>query len=378
MQRAAWFRRLPWSIVALTAALMLLGCLGIARSEQLAGTGTRHLARQLLWATICLVAMLGVTLPSYRVLARFSYPAFAASVVLLVVVFWFPTVNGAHRWIRFGPVGVQPSEFAKLAFVLALARYLMYRESYRRLWGLLGPLALAMVPVLLVLKEPDLGTSLVFLPVLFAMLFAAGARRTHLALVAAVAVAMLPLLWSQMSREQKSRVTALAEQTAAGERPTEDGYHLHRAKQVLALGGWTGSLVGGETTSDYGAALVPEAHTDSIAVVLGERLGLLGWALLLALYWLLVWRALAVAGATREPFGRLVAVGTGAMIATQALINTGMHVGLLPITGLTLPLVSYGGSSLLANSLALGLLLNVGLRPGYELTNEPFRFAADG
>jgi cell division protein FtsW (lipid II flippase) len=368
---------MPWSVVVLAAALMLLGCLGIARSEQLAGSAGRHLARQLLWSAICLAAMLGATVPSYRWLARYSYAAFALALGLLVVVFWFPTVNGAHRWIRLGPVGLQPSEFAKLAFVLALARYLMYRESYRQLWGLAGPLVIALAPLLLILKEPDLGTSLVFLPVLFSMLFAAGARRNHLALVAAVALSLLPLLWSQMSREQKSRVTALAEQTAADERPTEDGYHLHRAKQVLALGGWTGSLFGGETTSDYGAALVPEAHTDSIAVVLGERLGLLGWAVLLTLFWLLVWRALAVAQSTREPFGRLVAVGTGSLIATQAVINMGMHVGLLPITGLTLPLVSYGGSSLLANSLALGLLLNIGLRPGYELTNEPFRFAAE-
>jgi cell division protein FtsW (lipid II flippase) len=110
-------------------------------------------------------------------------------------------------------------------------------------------------------------------------------------------------------------------------------------------------------------------------VVLGERLGLLGWAVLLTLFALLTWRGLAVAQATREPYGRLVAIGIAALLAAQVLINTGMLVGLLPITGLALPLVSYGGSSLLANCLALGLLLNIGLRPGYEVTNEPFRFA---
>src|SRR5262249_5261974 len=157
-------------------------------------------------------AMLAASLPSYRILIRWAYPALAASIVLLVVVFWFPTINGAHRWIRFGPAGLQPSEFAKVAFVLGLARYLMYRESYRRLWGLVAPLAFVLLPMLLVLKEPDLGTSLVFLPVLFVMLFAAGARRGHLAILTCLALAVLPLLWSQMSREQKSRVTALAEQ----------------------------------------------------------------------------------------------------------------------------------------------------------------------
>jgi len=375
MQPQAWTARLPWSIALLTLALMALGWAAIARSEELSGASGRYLHRQLAWSLICLSAMLLATLPNYRILARFSYAAFVASLVLLVAVYAFPTVNGAHRWIRFGPLGLQPSEFAKVAFVLGLARYLMYRDSYRHLWGLLVPLALVMMPLVLILKEPDLGTALVFLPVLFVMLFAAGARRRHLAILVAVAVAILPLLWAQMSREQKSRVTALAEQTRAGEQPSDDGYHLHRAKQMLALGGWMGSFVIGQPTDDLGAYYVPEPHTDSIAVVLGERYGLVGWGLVLGLFLLLTWRSLAVAQATREPFGRLVAIGVAALVATQVLINAGMLVGLRPITGLTLPLISYGGSSLLANSLALGLVMNIGLRPGYEVTNEPFRFA---
>jgi cell division protein FtsW (lipid II flippase) len=374
MQTAVWTRRLPWSLVVATVALVLLGCLGIARSEELAGTSGRFLTRQLIWLPVCTAAMLLVTVPNYRILSRYSYAAFALSLVLLVAVYWFPPVNGAQRWIRFGPLGMQPSEFAKLACVLALARYLVHRESHRQLLGLLVPLVLTFLPVVLVLKEPDLGTALVFLPVLFAMLFAAGARRRHLALLVVLAVAMLPILWAQMSREQRSRITALAEQTTAGEKPTDDGYQLHQAKQLLALGGWRGSWLAGEVTPDRSAYYVPEPHTDSIAVVLGERYGLIGWSAMLALFLWLIGRALAIAQATREPYGRLLAIGIAALLATQVTINLGMLVGLLPITGLALPLVSYGGSSLLANALALGLLLNVGLRPGYELTNEPFRF----
>jgi cell division protein FtsW (lipid II flippase) len=375
MRRSTWIRRLPWTVVAIAVALMILGWLGIARSQTLAETSTRYLTRQIFWSSVCIAAMLLVTVPSYRVFARWSYAAFGASVLLLVAVYWFGPVNGAQRWIRFGPVGLQPSEFAKLAFVLGLARYLMYRESYRRLGGLLVPLALVIVPVVLILREPDLGTALVFFPVLFAMLFAAGARPRHLAFVVFAALVLTPLLWSQMSREQKSRITALSEQTRAGERPTDDGYQLHQAKQLLALGGWGGSFLGGDVTADRTAYFVPEPHTDSIAVVLGERFGLFGLAAMLVLFLILVWRTFAVGQATREPFGRLTAIGIGALLATQVLINTGMLVGLLPITGLALPLVSYGGSSLLANSLALGLVLNIGLRPGYEVTNEPFRFA---
>src|SRR5262249_41290117 len=159
---------------------------------------------------------------NYRVLARWSYAVFFLSLALLVAVYWFPPVNAAHRWIRLGSVGLQPSEFAKVAFVLGLARYLEHRDSYRRLVGLLVPLALAMIPLILILKEPDLGTALVFLPLLFVMLFAAGARGRHLAFLALLALAVTPLLWSQMSREQKSRVTALGEQSRAAAQPSDD------------------------------------------------------------------------------------------------------------------------------------------------------------
>ena len=149
-----------------------------------------------------------------------------------------------------------------------------------------------------------------------------------------------------------------------------------RLRKLAQHGGHlSGSFAGGSATSDESLYFVPEPHTDSIATVLGERFGLIGWGCLLALFLTLVWRCLTVAQATREPFGRLVAIGIAALLAVQVLINTAMLVGLLPITGLALPLVSYGGSSLLANALALGLVLNIGLRPGYEVTNEPFRFA---
>jgi cell division protein FtsW (lipid II flippase) len=251
----------------------------------------------------------------------------------------------------------------------------MHRDSYRQLWGLLAPLALVLVPMVLILREPDLGTALVFLPVLFAMLLAAGARGRHLAMFVIAALATLPLLWTQMSREQKSRVTALARQTGPGESPSDDGYHLHRAKQMFALGGVWGTLARGDSESYRGVGVVPEPHTDSIASVLAERLGLCGFGGMLLLATALVWRGFAVADSTREPYGRLVAVGIASLLAVQVVINTGMLVGLLPITGLALPLVSYGGSSLLANGLSLGLLLNVGLRPGYEVAREPFRFA---
>lgn len=377
MKAAVWTYRLPWSIVAVAVVLVCLGCLGITRCEELAEGNGGFLRRQMIFSGLALVAMLGLSVPNYRILCRFSYAVLLLLLVLLVVVYFFPAVNNAHRWIRIGPVGLQPSEFAKVAFVLALARYLMYRENYRRLWGLVIPLAITMVPVLLILREPDLGTAAVFLSVFFVMLFAAGARRWDLARIVLVGLLLLPVLWAQMSREQKSRVSALFEQPAAHRRPSDDAYHLHQAKRMLSLGGVWGSFLTGQLTDDPAAYHLPEARSDFIFCVLGERFGLPGLALVLGLFALLVWRGLGIAAATREPFGRLVAAGVVALMAVQVLINTAMTVGLLPITGLSLPMVSYGGSGLLAHAIALGLLLNIGLRPGYEVTNEPFRYVVE-
>jgi cell division protein FtsW (lipid II flippase) len=373
VNQGVWAWRFPWALLAIAAALVCLGWLGIARSEELAGGAVRYGRQQAVWSAVAFVAAACAAAPSYRLLCRWSYALFAAALGLLTLVYFFPAIHGAHRWIRVGGFSLQPSEFSKVAFVLALSRYLMYRDNYRRFRGLAVPLAIALAPVVLILREPDLGTSLVFLPVLFVMLYAAGARHVDLCKLALCGLACLPVLWTQMSREQRSRVTALFEQTAPEQAPTDDGYHLHKAKQLLAMGGMWGSLAAGEPVDDPAAYRLPEDHTDFIFIVIIERLGWFGAATTLGLVVALSWRGLAVAESTREPFGRLVAVGVVALFAVQALINTAMTVGLLPITGLSLPLVSYGGSGLVAHSAALGLLVNIALRPGYEVAGEPFR-----
>jgi len=213
----------------------------------------------------------------------------------------------------------------------------------------------------------------VFLPVLFVMLAVAGASRGDLVGLVLAGMLTLPLLWTQMSHEQQSRVTMLFRQTGAGDTALGDSYQLHQAKQVLSLGGMWGSLLAGQVVDDPAAYHLPEARTDFIFCVLKERLGLAGAALVLGLYAWVVCRGGVIAARTREPFGRLMAVGLSSLLGIQVLVNSGMTVGLLPVTGLSLPLVSYGGSGLLTHCLALGLLLNVGLRPGYEVTREPFR-----
>lgn len=375
MQSREWAARVPWTVFGCAVVLMLLGLAGIVRGDELAGRGDL-LQRQLVWIGLSIPAMIAATRIPYRALRRWSYPLFAVSLLLLVTVYFLPPRNGARRWIPLGIMYFQPSELAKLAYIMAVAHYLMYRSNYRRLTGLLVPFVLTMIPVALILREPDLGTSLLFLPVLFAMLFAAGARPRHLVFIALLGVAVLPALWLGMSAEQKSRVVTLFNQRDGGETPRGDGYHLHQSKQVLALGGWRGSEFNGPAIDDRTAYHLPAARTDFVFCLIGERFGFIGAAVTLLLYVTLFGRGLMIAAATREPFGRLLAVGIVALLAAQAVINTGMTVGLMPITGMTLPLVSYGGSSLLSTAICIGLLMNVGMRPGYEVGPDPFRHAA--
>ncbi len=404
------WRRVPWLVVVCSVLLMGLGLTGIARGDELFGRGIfMCFPRQLLWVCLSLPAMGLAMLVPYRSLRSLSYPAFAGSLLLLVVVLLMPSVNGARCWIPLGFMNFQPSELAKLVYVLALAHYLMYRDNFRRLTGLLVPFVLTLIPVALILREPDLGTALLFIPTLFAMLFAAGARPRHLAMIVMLGMLASPGLWIAMNAEQKSRIVSLFQQRDSGEAPRGDAYQQHQAKRVLARGGVWGSELTGETfeivvcphcashfgvKTDFGLGqsatcpscqkvaplpdhsefTLPESRTDFIFCLIGERWGFTGCGLTLLLYVLLVARGLMIAHATREPFGRLLAVGIVTLLASQTIINTGMTCGLMPVTGITLPLASYGGSSLLMTAVGIGLLLNVGMRPGYEVTGEPFRW----
>ncbi len=354
-------RRTALAIAILGLLLVGIGWLGIVRSEEITeGTG-RLVRQQIVWSVLGLILAGGLNSFHYRWFARQAAPIYLLAIAGLLSVYAFPAVNGAHRWIRLGGVGLQPSEFAKLAFIMAMSAFLMHRTLQPGVIHLVRPLVLAGLPLLLILKEPDLGTSLVFLPVLFAMLFAAGVRRRDLAQLVAIGLMLLPLLWSQMSHEQRSRVTALWEQNGPRESSTPDGFHLDQAKRMFAIGGMFGSVISTDanTDDDLPACRVPEPHTDSIFCVIGERFGLVGAGVVLLLFTALIGSCLLVAAGTEEPFGRLVAIGVAALFAGEVLINTGMLVGLLPITGVSLPLVSYGGSGLIGHLLSLGLVISV-------------------
>lgn len=356
--------RIPWTAAIAVAALTLLGWLGIDRSDYMApsaaalggppGAASGYLARQIAWSLLALAAALLSAVQSWASVRRYVMPAYTLVLLLLALAYAMPPINGAHRWVRLGTIGIQPSEPAKLVLVAALA-LLLGRRPPARLSDLLAPLFLAMLPALLILRQPDLGSAVVLLMVLGWMLVACNTPWRLLCVLLLGFLGAAPLVWVGMSREQRSRVIAMWHQTLPEERPGADAYHLHQAKQVLALGGKWGSLLGRETPAEPARRHLPEAHTDFVFVAIGERLGWLGTGGVLLLYAMLACSLLRAAGPCEEPQARLFVAGVAGLFACQALVNTAMTVGLLPVVGLPLPLVSYGGSSLMTHAAALGL-----------------------
>lgn len=362
-------------MLVLCLGITSLGLCGLARADELYGR-TKLVERQLIWLMIAVPAAIMIGRTSYARIQQLSGWLYVASIVLLVVTLFMPPINGSRRWIPLGLFDFQPSEPARIAFILALASWLMYRSSHRTVAGLIPPVLLALVPMILIVREPDLDTALLFVPVSCTMLFAAGARLKHLLVASLMGIACLPVLWVQMSAEQQSRIVSVMTQKDGGLAPSGDGFHLHQSKQVLALGGFWGSRTLQEPPVDDPTAWhLPASRTDFVFVMIGEYLGFPGCCLLMTLYVVLIWSGLWIARSTREPFGRLVAIGIVTLIAEQTLLNTGMTVGLLPITGTTLPLCSYGGSSLISTYVAIGLLISIARSERFHVTGEPFLFA---
>ena len=344
--------------------------------------------KQLLFAAIGMVGFIAANLVNYRRLGALSGWIYAFVLILLAVLLldkiidipFVPVINSARRWIRIGSLQFQPSELCKLAYVLALAWYLRYRSNYRKLRALIGPFVLTLLPMVLILLEPDLGTVLLMMPILFTMLFVAGARAKHLLIIILMAVLFSPLLWKEMEPYQRIRISSVLLQSAwvrekAEQYPalgkilvgknfrsrqweSEWGYHLTRSKFAIASGGMTGYGFRQGPFIKYD--FLAHRHNDFIFSVIAHQWGFLGCLGLLGLYVIIISCGLEIAQYNIDPFGRLLAVSIVAMFAVEVVVNIGMTMGLMPITGLTLPLVSYGGSSLMVSMTAVGLLNNIG------------------
>jgi rod shape determining protein RodA len=371
---------LDWLLMLACLALVALGTLLVwsatsHREDLTGGDPTAYLKKQLVNIAIGLVLMVMVLATDHRwvrIVAPLVYLASVGGLVLVLVM--GSTINGSRSWLEFGGMSVQPSEFAKLAVVIGMALFVAERAEggWRRHIGtvdMLGMLVIAGVPALLILLQPDLGTMLVLAATVFGVLAISGAPRRWLAgltatglLGAAVAVAA-----GVLADYQVDRFLAF---TNPDLDPRGAGYNVEQARTAVGNGGLFGQGLfdGSQTRSGF----VPEQHTDFIFTVAGEELGLLGAGALILLLGVVVWRAVSIAAHTDDMFGRVAAAGIACWFGFQAFQNVGMCLGIMPVTGVPLPFVSYGGSSMFASMLALGLLQNIHLRSTPAL---PTRFA---
>jgi rod shape determining protein RodA len=322
--------------------------------------GSTVALRQLAWFGIGMLVLAVVASIDYRKLVRAAPALYLIGLAGLVAVFVMGrTVSGARRWIALGGgITVQPSEIFKVVFILMMVWALTSRWAQPlTLSTLAWVLPLAAIPMMLIVKQPDLGTGVLLAPVLTALLVGAGIRVRLLASLAGVAVAAMPLAWFALKEYQRERILVFLDPVRD---PLGSAYNVIQAKIAIGSGQLLGKGVSGATQSRL--AFLPERHTDFIFAVFAEMWGFVGCLVLLSAYTLVLLRGFDIAAAAREPVGRLVALGAVSLLATQVLVNVGMVTGLLPVVGIPLPLMSYGGSSMVVSLAALGLLLSVRMR----------------
>lgn len=363
-------RRPPGPDFVMVLTIILLGALGVLmvysssapRLEALGGDPASMMGRHLLFLAIGAVVFVAASLFDYRDLRHLVPLIYGLTLVALILVLTplGDVAKGAQRWIQLGSFQIQPSEFAKPALILTLAAVLAPAEEGKMRWRrVLQVLGLTAIPSFLIFLQPDLGTMLVFGWISLGMLFAAGTTfRQILVLVASGAAGFLAVLRLGLLRDyQVARLTAFLDPSAD---PTQANYNQLQSQIAIGSGQVFGrGLFEGTQTN---LAFVPSQTTDFIFTAVGEQLGFAGGALVLLCYLLLVWRLLAAAGASRDRFGSLVAVGVASLVVFHVFVNVGMTVGIMPVTGIPLPFMSHGGSSIVTTFLAAGLAHSVWLR----------------
>jgi len=330
-----------------------------AETSTFTGDPMQFVYRGAIWATVGLAAMVAVALFDYAWLGAFAPLVYVFTLGLLAIVLAVGTSTlGAQRSVNLGGLSFQFSEVAKVLMIIVLAKFFADREDrIRSPIVVLQGLALLAPAVVLVYRQPDLGTSLVFVAIFFGVAFLAGARAWQLTALVAVAIAALPLIWTFLKEYQRARLTAFLNPYAD---PQGAGWNIIQSLIAVGSGGATGKGLTAGTQSPLG--YLPIAESDFVFAGLAEDLGFLGAVILFVLYVVLLIAALRVAFRARDPFGLLVAGGVATMLAFQIVVNVGMAISLMPITGIPLPFISHGGSSLLSICFALGVLQSIAMR----------------
>ena len=351
----------------LTIYALLLAAIGLAMAySNSVESGTAVMAsgstfvRGLMWAGLAIVVFAVATAFDYSWFRTFVWPLYFVNLGILTLTLAIGDgVGGVARWVAVGPFQVQFSEIAKILMIIVLAHYLAGRQNrLNSPLAILGACLLIGPPTVLVLLQPDLGTSLVFVAILGGMLFLTGASLRWLGVLTAVAIAVVPIAWTYVLKDyQKQRLISFLYPQAD---PQGSGYQLLQSQISVGSGGWAGKgLTNG--TQDRGNFL-PVQTTDFVFAKLGEELGFIGAIVVFVLFAVLIWRILVAGWRARDPFGLAMAAGLASMIFFQFVINVGMVIGVMPITGIPLPFVTHGGASLISLAFGLGVLQSMNIR----------------
>ena len=345
------WREWDWTVVICTVLLISVGVVIIGSATHVNRDGlniTDLVSKQLMFFVINAVVIVLMQWFDYR-LRSWGRPLYFITILLLVAVMLVGTsALGAQRWIQLGPITIQPSEFTKLLMIISMAQMMESRVNKLNTFRSLVPIVLYVgIPTLLVFKQPDLGTSLVYLAIMCGMLFVGGIRMRLVQIIVGVAVVLAPLGWFALQEYQKQRILVFLNPNID---PFGAGYHIIQSKIAIGSGMILGKGLFEGTQSQLN--FLPENHTDFIFSVIGEELGFVGCVIVLLLLFLLIYRSVMIARSANDTFGMLLATGIGSMLVTT---------GIMPVTGIPLPFISYGVSALTTNMISVGLLLNIAM-----------------
>lgn len=355
-------KNLDFALLFAAAAILAYGCFTIYSASKGGNAGARLVERQLVWGILGFVAAVVVASIDLGVFERIAGKLYAVNIALLLaVVVSGSSAKGSQRWIGLGPVQIQPSEIAKVLLIIALAVFLVRRmEKIRSFETFAYSFLYLAAPMLLIFKQPDLGTSLVLLSIWLTMVFVMGTDIRNLLVFGGACLVLGFAVFhvhGVLKPYQKNRLVSFVDPAAD---PRGSGYHVMQSRIAIGSGQLFGKGYLGGTQREL--RFIPEQHTDFIFTVVGEELGFAGSALLLGLYLLMVWRGLHILSATEDAVGRAIAAGVVGMLMFHIVVNIGMTLGIMPVTGVPLPMFSYGGSSLVTNLMAIGLLEGISMR----------------
>ncbi len=342
-------------LLVVTSILTALGILllySASRSVSAVTSGLPVYVKQIVWLFLGVLIFLWLKGFDYRHWNKLTHVLYFIILILLLVVLAMGT-GRAGRWIRIGWFNFQPSEFAKFILIIVLAKYFSVRDV-QRFSTLLGGVLLAGIPFILILIQPNLGTAFLFIVIFFVMAYLAGAKKKHLLILVIIGILISPFLWMGLKDYQKQRVAIFLN---PWKDPLGKGYNILQSKITIGSGGIIGKgfLKGTQTK----LAFLPEFHTDFIFCLLAEEFGLIGVFVLLFLYYVFLTQALKITLTTQDSFGRLVGSGIIVMFLTQIFINIGMASGILPVAGIPLPFLSYGGSALIVSFICVATMYNL-------------------